>query len=120
MATASQSNTITLPTVTTGGQDATHYALFSASSGGTRLTDWITIGNNPSALTSGQRYAIAAGQAVLTWSNSAADDFTEAGRRFILNAALVDVQAYLGLSENGTSEMSGDGYARQAIDFTIA
>ena len=117
MATSTQDGQVAFPEVTTGGQDAGSFGLFTATSGGTRIAK-ANFSNNPAALTSGQRYVIADGEVVITHTGGG---FDEPGRRETLTALMVDQQLYIGLfSGTGTTELSGDGYARQSIDFAVA
>ena len=117
MATATQDGQVSFPEVTSGGQDAGSFGLFTATSGGTRIVK-TNFSNNPSALTAGQRYVISDGEIVITHTGG---DFDEPGRRETLTELAVSQQLYIGLfSGTGTTELSGDNYARQSIDFTVA
>ena len=121
MATAKNNSDISFGSVTTGGQDATHWGLWTAPTAGVFIVGGTNSTNTP-ALASGQNFLVEDEDAIITVPASVSGRLSEAGARKIL-AGLVSGTTYMSMHSSdpgntGANEISGDGISRVSVDST--
>ena len=105
------------PAAQTAGDDMTHYGLWSTESGGTFYgPESGAVSNDPDALDVGDRWQIAAGEIVLTFSNGDMGAAWAKKNADLMAAETLYLSAHTGApGSTGANEATHTGYARIAL-----